>query len=267
MMISDAAYAQHALFAEIEQIIDFYESFADGVFQFATMGTTAIANIDTYVYSAMAGTLRSTRDVIRAGRINDGYALLRRFYDCAIINTYSNLYLKDHFSTVAPTPESLIVRHVNDWLHGKQRLPEYRVISNYVRTSARLAEINRLLYRDVRYKSIRDRCNDHMHYNFFNHVMLNNGEVYLAQRVSVIDQVMRDLRDIFALHLAYIFTVNDHYMMSSDHMDYLECGQTPPDGSQYWVAPYVQKVFDSFLSADRPDLSEAVKAGTKMQLV
>ena len=27
--------------------------------------------------------------------------------------------------------------------------------------------------------------------------------------------------------------------MSTDYIDYLEVGQTPPEGSQYWVAPFV----------------------------
>jgi len=30
-------------------------------------------------------------------------------------------------------------------------------------------------------------------------------------------------------------------IMSTDYIDYLECGQTPPNDSQYWVAPFIEQ--------------------------
>lgn len=266
MRVSDPEYLQHAAFGELDRFSRFYEQLADGVFQFASMGTTAICNIDTYVYTGIAGTLNSISTVLRAGQINDGYALLRKYYDSAIINVYSNLYLRDHFNTVKLTAESLIVRQVNDWLHGKARLPEYRVMSRYIRSSERLEEINGLLYADDFYKQVRDRCNDHAHYNFFANVLLNNNKVHLSHRGRTLDQLMFDMRGIFILHLAYVFSINDHYMMSGDHMDYLECGELPPEESQYWVAPYVQDVFDSVLSLHKPAVADAIRRGSRMQL-
>lgn len=78
--------------------MEFYRQLATSVFSFATMGTKAIYNIDTYVYSSMQGTLESMRAILLAGRINDAYALLRKYHDSAVINVYSNLYLHNNFS-------------------------------------------------------------------------------------------------------------------------------------------------------------------------
>ena len=108
--------------------------------------------------------------------------------------------------------------------------------------------------------------NDHTHYNYFHHVMLNDNEVYLKNRIASLDRLAEDLRDIFILHLSYIFCLHQHYMMSSDYVDYLDCGMQPPENSQYWVAPFVQKVFDEVIKKNRPDIASFILENTSMHL-
>ena len=60
--------------------------------------------------------------------------------------------------------------------------------------------------------------------------------------------------------------MNDHYMMSSDYIDNLDCGMTPEEDSQYWVAPYVQKMFDEIIKKERNDLAGIIKNKSCMQL-
>ena len=262
MQVTDKAYQDHQVFAELERYKQFYQQLAMSVFSFATMGTTAFCNIDTYVYSSMQGTLDSIKIILLAGRINDGYALLRKYYDSAVINAYSNLYLRDTFST-----DNFFVEKINNWLQGKESLPEYRVMSRYLKTSEALKPINDVLDVDERYKRLRDRCNDHTHYNFYRHAMLNDNEIYIKDREWWLNQLLEDVRDIFVLHLGYIFFINDHYMMSSDYMDAMECGMQPEEDSQYWVAPFIQRIFDEVITPRRPDITDTVKAKSAMQLL
>lgn len=116
-------------------------------------------------------------------------ALLRKYYDSAVINVYSNLYLKDHFSI-----ETFIVEKINNWLQGREQIPEYRVMSQYIRASPTL-------------------------------------------------------------------------MMSSDHLDALQCNMEPEENSQYWVAPFIQDLFLEVLTPRRPDIAAAIKANSAMQLL
>lgn len=261
MMVSDKKYAEHCIFLELDSYIKFYDNLSKSVFYFPTMGTTSICNIDTYVYSSIQGTVDSIKVLLRRGRINDSYSLLRKYHDSVVINIYSIIYLQDNFSI-----DNFIVEKINSWLHGMKELPEYRVMSQFIRRTERLKEINNCLYSDGRYKGIRNRCNDHAHYNYFNNIMLNDQGVYLKNRLKSLDQLSEDIRDIFILHLSYIFFLNDHYMMSSDHMDYLECGEIPPEGSEYWVAPYVKEAFLEIISTNRDDLAAIIKNNTNMQL-
>lgn len=261
MMDDNEEYKKHHVFSVLEYCTHFYESLSWSVFGFCSTGTNAIYNIDSYVFSSIRGTLESMLVILRYGRINDAYALLRKYYDSAIINVYSNLYLEDHVSI-----ENFIVDKIDNWLKGKDQLPEYRVMSNYIRKSEKVAAINNHLYTNDRYKTIRERCNDHTHYNFFYNVLLNDNEVYLEHRLKVLDAFSADVRDVFILHLAYLFFLKDHYMTSSDYVDALECGMTPVVDSQYWVSPFVQAVFDDIISKQRPDIAATIKQYSCMQL-
>lgn len=124
------------------------------------MGTTAIT-FDTYVLTSMQGTVESISLLLKNGRMNDAYALLRKYHDSIIINTYEIAYLEDHFSI-----DHFIVEKIEKWLKGAEKLPSYNLMKQYIERNNRLRGINILLAKDRRYVEIRDRFNNHMHYNF-----------------------------------------------------------------------------------------------------
>jgi len=260
--IDDEAYKNHPVFPRLDEILNFYKMLSFSIFGFLTQGTRAICNIDSYLYSSVQGTIESIKEILKKGRINDAYALLRKYHDSSIINVYSNLYLCDNFSL-----ENFIVEKIDNWLNGDEKLPEYRVMSQYIQKSEKFNELNKIIHKDDRYKEIRNRCNDHTHYNFYQNALFNDNEIYLKNRVEALNNFLHDIEHLFILHLAYIFHLNGHYMMASDYADYMDMGMTPPEGAQYYVAPFVQKVFDNFIKNKRPDLAEIIKSNTEMQLV
>jgi hypothetical protein len=139
-------------------------------------------------------------------------------------------------------------------------------MSNYIRKSEKLAEINELLNKDNRYKEIRDHCNDHTHYNFYKNLLLNDNEIYLENRIAVLNVFSKDLENLFVLHLSYLFYLKDQYMMSSDYVDSLDLGLTPEEGSQYFVARFIQEIFDKVIKKNRMDLAIKIKSHTAMKI-
>lgn len=262
MQITDKAYKKHRVFIELNQYADFYQQLSMSVFQFVTVGTNAFSNIDSYVYSSMHGTLQSIRTLLVNGRINDAYSLLRKYYDSAIINIYSNLYLRNNFSI-----DNFVVKQIDCWLKGTERLPEYRIMSRYIKSAEQLKPINEAINADDRYKQLRERCNDHTHYNFFHNVLLNDNEVYIKARGKWLERFSEDIKDVFILHLGYLFFLNDYYMRSSDYQDALECNIEPDEDSIYWVAPYIQDIFNDVISPHRTDITNAIKISSSMQLL
>ncbi len=228
MRTDNPTYRSHTVFAAFDRYADFYGQLSMSVMGFMTVGTGAIINIDSYLYQSIGGTLNSVRVIVGEGRINDGYALVRKYFDSVMLSVYVDLYLNDRRDEGA-----FAIAQVNDWLRGTRALPEYRIMRAYVADSRRLEPvIGMLLKTDGRYKAIRDRCNGHMHYRDFQSVLLNDKDVHV-DRLPVLDQLESDVADLFALHLACVFFMNGHYMMSSDYVDYLECGMQPEADSQY----------------------------------
>lgn len=254
------AYKKHHVFMELEDYIGFYGNLARSVFAWKTMGTNSICNIDSYIYSSMQGTLESIFLILKKGKINDAYELLRKYYDAAVINIYSNIYLQDHFNI-----DCFVVQTIENWLKGTEKLPRFSQMMKYIKESPKLNVINNL-FQDDRYRKMRDTFNDHTHYNSFFHFLLNDSEICLNNRLHSLDRLLNYMREIFMLHIAYIFFLNSHYMMSSDYVDYLECGMTPETGSEYWVAPYIHDVFDKIINENRPEIAIILKKHTKMEL-
>lgn len=261
MKPTDQNYQDHPIFVELDYYINFYNTMAHSIFPFISVGTKARCNIDSYAFSSVRGTLTSIRLVLREGMIRDAYALTRQYYDSAIIIIYSNLYLDDNWSI-----DNFVVQQINDWIQGKDRLPKVQRMLQYIRDSQKVKPITKLLTYDNRYKKIRERCNDQTHYNYYECFHLNDPEVFLRNRHEVLTVLSCDLRDILILHISYLFYIRDHYMASSDYLDYLECGLTPEPDSQYWVATIVQEFFDDILKKYRPDIAAEILSNTSMHL-
>ena len=254
-------YLKHKVFTALQSYIEFYEQFSFSIFGFPSMGVHCMANIDSYLCSSAQGTLESISYVLKNGRICDAYALLRKYHESAIVSVYINLYLEDH-----KNPEDALNIQIKNWIDGKQKLPDYRVINKYVLDSEKLKPLTNILHIDERYKTIKNKCNDMMHYNSLDAVIVNDNEHFLNNRLEYLDDIFECLRDIVILNLSYLFFLKDHYMRSSDYMDAIEVGVNPEEGSQYWVCPYVQDMFNQVIQAQRPDIASLIIENTCMHL-
>lgn len=256
-----SGYKEHEIFKQLGDYASFYESLSNSVMSFVTPGTKALINLDTYLYSSIRGTLESIKIILENGRINDAYALLRKYHELVVMNVYIMVFLEEKLNI-----ENYFENKITNWLDGKEKLPEYGPMMQTIKNFKKLDTINLLLHEKNKYKELREKCNDHVHYNFFDNVLLNDNEIYNNKRVFVLNVLSQDLKDVFILHFVYTFAINGHYMASSDHLDFLEIEQTPPEDSQYWVAPFVQRTFDSLIKPNRPDLAKELKRLTFMHL-
>ena len=252
---------------KIKQLIDFYKTLAKTTFLFSTPGTKSMCNIDSYLFSSIQNTLGSIQTILDEGKINDAYALLRKYSDSVVINIYTNLYLEDETSfEKIISRKSYVVAKIDSWLNGKDKLPKLSEMLKYIAQSKKADPITSIIDPSTEYRRLRDRCNDHTHYNFFYYVMLNDPEIYLKGRKRALEQFKEDLREMFIWHLAYMFYTQPHYMMSSDYRDYLDFGMTPEPDSQFWVAGFIQKIFDDILAKFRPDIADVIKRDSPMHI-
>jgi len=261
MHVKSEIYLTHKIFGELNDLIEFYEFLSTSTFSFGSAGTSAVFNFESYIFSSIQGTLSSIRLILKDGRINDAFALLRKYHDSVIIQIYAMTFLEENCSL-----ENLIVEKIDNWLKNKEELPRFSEMKQYIFKSNRLADINSLLNKDDRYERIRKRCNSHMHYNYFHNLIVNDNEIHIDNRLNLLNIMMDALSNIFIMHFVCVFTIAPHYMVASDYIDHLDCGMQPPEDSQYWVANFVQNIFDRLVKTNRPDLAEILKSSTCMKL-
>jgi hypothetical protein len=261
MKTIDELLKNHKIFSELDYYIEFYEYFSSGVFSFSSHGIKTIFNIDSYVYSSMQMSMDSIKQILTLGRINDAYALVRKYYDSVIINIYYTLYIKDNENQY-----NIFVDKINDWYLGKEKLPRYKTIKKYIEDSKHVKKLNEIIDFDKRYITIRENCNDQMHYNSFYTMLNNDSSIYDKMRLRLYDRLSSDILNLVILHLSYMFFINDYYTCSSDYLDSLEMGLTPEDDSQYLVAPYIQEFFDKIIKKYRKDIADLILESTYMQL-
>ncbi len=263
-MENDAALKKHPLFKELKSCIKFYEYLSDSVSHWLTLGTRPIINIDSCLYGSIKETLMSINTILLRNRTGDAYTLLRRYYDLVVMNIYINLYLDENHND-----QNSLVKEIDSWIRGKSRIPEYRIMSEYIRKSSRVSVINNIIFSNdgiSHYKNIRNRCNDYAHYNLFINVLHNNPEIVFEKNKNMLNEFVVDLRYIMIMHLSYIFFIRENYMMSSQYIDCLECGMTPEKDSEYLVSPFVQYIFDRVVKKYRPDIASAIINHTNMKL-
>ena len=253
--------SKRGIFHELQKYIDFYDSFVHLVFLMPTIGTSSYINLDTYVYSSISETLKTLKYSIENERIGDAYTLLRKYYETSIVNIYTNIYLDENYSINQNT-----VHKINNWLLGIEKISTYREIIGYIKKSQKLKNINLLLIEAENYKKIKNRCNDYMHMNFFKHIMQNIGNIRYNPQTNFIEILRVDIKNIFILHLSYIFYIRDYYMRSNDYMDAIEAGCTPENQSEFWVAPFLKEIFNEFILTNRPDVAELIIKNTQMHL-
>ncbi|MGF7025048.1 hypothetical protein [Sphingobacterium sp. HSC-15S19] len=168
MQVNSKEYQEHEIFHELTIYAKFYDSLSLSTMHWITPDVSSLLNKDNYIFSSLQGTLESTFDVLKRGRINDGYALLHKYYDSSIINIYSNLYLSDHFSI-----DNFVVEKIEKWRWGTESISGFGNMSEYILASDKVKEITQLLYqngglKNSPFEGIRRRCNEHTQYLYYN---------------------------------------------------------------------------------------------------
>lgn len=254
------SYLKHKVFDALKYMMEFYDSISMSCFSFVASGTHGITNYASYVYTAIEGTLDSISILLTKGRINDAYSLIRKLFDDILLEIYIDVTLKDKFSI-----DNFFVAEVNEWIQGKHRIPKTEKILRCLETSEKTKDLYPLFGWDTNLKKNRELLDDSVHSNRFHLMLLNCNKVYIEDRERHLKNCEIVLNQLFLLHVSFIFHLNPQYLMTSDYMDYMENGQTPPIGCENWIAPFAQDVFDKVIKPHKK-ISEYIKRNCYLEI-
>lgn len=235
-------YLKHKVFDDLKYMKKFYESISMSCYSFKPAGTLGIANYASYVYSAIEGTIDSITILLKNGRINDVYTLIRKLFDDILLEIYMDVILKDKINI-----DNFFVQEVNEWIQGKHRIPKVDKILKCLKDSQRTKDLYPLFGWNTCLKKNRELLDDSVHSNRFKLMLLNCNMVYIEDRVQYLKKCEEMLSQLFLIHLSFIFHLNSHYLMASDYLDCMEMGMIPPVGSENWIAQFAQDAFDKII--------------------
>jgi hypothetical protein len=87
------------------------------------------------------------------------------------------------------------------------------------------------------------RQNNFTHGNGRKFISANSISVRDKENAKILlDQIINDVSLTTACFLSLLILIEPIYISASDYVDYLDCGLTPPEGSQYWIASIVDHV-------------------------
>lgn len=259
--VNSDEWINHEIFNKLKEIIDFYKLISFQVYWFITMWVKWVLTLDTYIFSSLQHSIDSINYTLSKWRINDSYALLRKFHDSCIMHIYINIYLENNFNI-----DNMVVEKVQKWIEWTSKFPRYKWMKNYIDNHDKFKDLNKYFYKDNSIELIRERCNDHTHYNSYASLLINDWEIYLKYRLSKLNQFSNDLEKIFLLHISYLFNFSDHYMSSSDYRDCLDVWVEPPAWSEQWVAPFIQDIIDKYMKKEDDTLLNIIKNNSAMDI-
>lgn len=266
-------YFGHEVFVVLEDIVNFYDFLSDNSFRFLgnSLITTLTQNLDTSVYDAICGTVESIMVVLKNGRINDAYSLLRKYDDTIMVDTYKSIVLErenKHFVTelMDENKDFLLKTFAQDskiraWVKFAKKLyNQNQDMAKEIGKNPMLSDVTKLI-KEVDSNSFnkkRQTCNNNVHYNSWGTFILNNFRLIRSTNIwkGHLKNIQETVIQFFALHFCYIYILHPEYYVASDYVDYLDRGLTPPEGIQNKVANYIQKMFDKYIKPNYPDAAE-----------
>lgn len=178
-----------------------------------------------------------------SGCMADAYSLLRKYRDDLFFYLYIVVWNAcnklDSKSPAAVQMEANIERWINNGLDDLHIGTILRAIGQFSRVKDAVQKYNLKSYFDT----LGEKLNNYVHSNgvdFYNrNVNAYRGDSFQKQ----LQELLRDMRFITITFLFLLTLCSPLSVMSTDYVDFLECNMIPPDGSQYWVAPFVTAFF------------------------
>ncbi|RXZ80415.1 hypothetical protein EBB07_18855 [Paenibacillaceae bacterium] len=275
------AIKAHPEFNEIIALFDYYIKFLERIkdlidntiVMFITNGKTYSYQHD-HLESAIY-TLNSIKQCVSLGAFADANTLIRKLNDDLFFYLFVLELDNNHhivFSNQLDTKEyELFMKNFSFFIKwNSNTLKDFYIGRNvlpYIKCNTTVGELIKKYKLEEEWRMIIKKLNNFVH---------NNGKVYCRQNYKILsskelDQLFAELRIkiCFILNIVIVLLVliKPHYIMSIDHIMFLESNMTPPEDSQYWVAGFIQDFFDQHLSKYNPELKLFLKENTYMNIV
>ena len=221
------------------------------------------------ILDSAARTMESIRCCCMNANFADAYTLLRKYRDDLFYYVYLFAVAdrSDFTQYVELEQLSKNEKNVWDWVHNQQ---EDLYIGAVLECIGSHPSAKKAVQKFKLQKSF-----DELAYKLNNYVHANGRLYYNEPYASLLSkQKIKELCNEFSdtaifITIAFLFVIvliHPIFIMSSDYTDCLEVGMKPPEGSEYWVAPFVSDFIKKHNNVLGERLDDCLREITGMQI-
>ena len=250
-----------------DSIIPIFDVLASNMFSSWEIlrGKKSVYPLASDTMMSVQNTLRSVRFCLKNGAISDANVLIRKYRDdllqylfvLKVVLENENLAPAFSIDSIVEISEQDIIDAINRYMplgegaDDKIRLSEAWANSTLSEEKKRrdyfdASKYERNLSQDTKIKYIFDYFQNWGPVGeLLNNYVHTNGIKYLREKFNPdhreinIKKALEAIVLITNVFMCILSILDSRYFMSSDYMDYLDVGDAPPEGSQYWVAPCI----------------------------
>ena len=229
---------------------------------------TGAVNGNTILDSATR-TMESIRFCCMNANFADAYSLLRKYRDDVFYYVY--LFAVSDNSDFA---QYVDVQQLNedekniwDWVHNQQKDLHIGSVLKCIASHPAARKAVKDFHLKDSFDKLADKLNNYVHSN--GHRFYNQSYAHLVTKNKIKEECREFGEAVIFITISFLFlvvSINPLLIMSYDYTDYLDVGDIPPDGSQYWVAPFVSDFLNKHKNVldDKCDSYLREKTGMKI---
>lgn len=265
----------------INEIIPIYDVLSTNMFSSWEIlrGKKSVYPLAADTMMSVQNTLKSIRFCLKNGAISDANVLIRKYRDdllqylfvLKVVKESENAAPKFSIESIVEISDKDLIDAINRFMPlGDDPDDKIRLSEAWANSTLSGEKKRRVFFDASKYENNLSQ-DDKIKYIFdsfqnwgssgdlLNNYVHTNGIQYLR------DNYNPDHRDINTkksldtivlitnVFLCILSILDSRYFMSSDYIDYLEVGEVPPEGSQYWVASCILNYFGDNLDTNMLD--------------
>lgn len=196
--------------------------------------------------------------------IADANSLLRKYRDDLFFYLYIVVFDSNQKLEI-PNNSAIMEKNISRWIQNGLNNLYIQDVLKRIATSPQLKKAITAYKLQKSFEGIGERLNNFVHGNGFAYYNRNINAYKDDELHSHIKALANDMKYVTVTFLFLLILCSPLSIMSTDYIDFLDCGENPPEDSQYWVAPFIEEFISKNINLIDESCYRYLKENTDMQ--
>lgn len=223
--------------------------------------------MQTQLIDSSVMTFKNITSCLENGSFSDAYTLLRKVRDESIMFLYFWILIESYGRNDDQQDleeVNIEIKNFIGWQNNDIRSPDTHHMLNVIKKNKDIENIITEYNLENNWKSLTDKLNNFVHINGRDFATANFS--HLIDFQQYFKSITEDAKYIAVVFIFLFLLVDSTIVSATDYVDYLEMNATPPEGSQYEVAPGIQDFITNYLREHNNELVDFIRKSSVMNI-